>query len=195
MKKVFIIIFILNALQSYSQKEEFSFQARIVDKKNNPVPDAYIINPRNMNKTTSGNNGVFDVVVLPGDTLIISHVSYFRKTISVFQLMKNPIIHLDLDTVNILQVDVLSNDITDVKRAANNTQGFDYDFRPQPEDNYTKSERMENLLNTENKVQRTAASAITYEFSPSEVIGKILDKIEKRKKSNEFYSVKKKREK
>jgi hypothetical protein len=52
---------------------------------------------------------------------------------------------------------------------------------------------MNDLQSTENRVLRNKASAVTYQFSPSAVIGSLIDKIEKRKKSNEYYSTKKKK--
>ena len=194
MKPLILIILTLTFFNCFSQQKEFAIQGRVLDINSNPVPDAYIINPRNMDKNTSRPNGVFDAIVLPGDSLIITHVSFFRKTVTVYQLMKNPVVQIDLDTINILQVDVLSDDMTDVERAANNVNEIEFDFRPQDNDTYTESERMEDLLNTENRVQRTAASALTYEFSPSEIIGDVINKIKKRKKGNEYSSTKKKKQ-
>lgn len=190
---LFILLFICTV--SLAQQTEFLLQGKVVDKNGNPVPDTYIINSRNFDKNTSRGNGVFDMEVLPSDSLIISHVSFFRKMVTVFQLMKNPVIQLDLDTINILQVDVLSDQMTDAERAEENINNINFDIKPKPGgDAYTESERMNDLLNSENRVMRSEASAVTYQFSPSAVIGNIIDKIEKRKKSNEYYSTKKKKQ-
>ena len=190
MKPLLLLILILTGFCARCQNE-FNIQGRIMDKHNHPINDAYIINTRNLDKNTSRENGVFDARVLPGDSLIISHVSFFRKMVSVYQIMKNPVIQLDIDTINIVQIDVLSDEMTDAERAAENIKSIDFDFRPKPDDSFTESERMENLLNTENRVQRSEASALTYQFSPSEVIGKIINNMKKRKKSNEYSSTKK----
>ena len=194
MKPLLYIILTLTFFTGYSQQQEFTIQGRVLDSNNNPVPDAYIINARNMDKNTSRANGVFDALVLPQDSLIITHVSFFRKTVTVYQLLQNPVIQLDLDTINILQVDVLSDDITDLERAAKNMNDIVFDFRPKDNDTYTESERMEDLLNTENRVQRSAASSLTYEFSPSELIGDLVNKIKKRKKASTYSSTKKKKQ-
>lgn len=182
----------LLCLFSFAQQEELHIQGRIVDKHGHAVPDAYIINTRNYDKNTSRYNGVFDADILSTDTLIISHVSFFRKTVTAYQLMKNPEIKLDMDTINIMQVDVLSNQMTDAERAEKNINSINFDPRPQPDrDAYTESERMNDLLSTENRVMRSEASALTYQFSPSAVIGNIINKIEKRKRSNEYSSTRK----
>ncbi len=194
MKALLLIVFTLTFFVCSSQQEKFAIQGRILDSNNNPVPDAYIINARDMDKNTSRPNGVFDAMVLPEDSLIITHVSFFRKTVTVYELLQNPIIQLDLDTINILQVDVLSDDITDLERAAKNMNEIDYDFRSQDTDTFTESERMEDLLNTENRVQRSAASSLTYEFSPSELIMGLVNKIKKRKKASGYSSTKKKKQ-
>ncbi len=194
MKPTLLLILILFTSVLFAQQKEFRIQGRVVDKKGNPIPDAYIINSRNYSKNTSRENGVFDVQVLPADSLIVSHVSFFRKTVTVFQLMKNPVIQLSLDTINILQIDVLSDEMTDAERAAKNVNSINFDMKPKPGgDNYTETERMDNLVSTENRVLRSEASAVTYQFSPSEVIGNLIGKIQKRKKSNEYYSTKKKK--
>ncbi|MEZ5103912.1 MAG: hypothetical protein R2757_05420 [Draconibacterium sp.] len=195
MKPTLVLFLILFVLNSYSQQqEELVIQGRIIDKNGTPIPDAYIINLRNMNKNTSRNNGVFDAYVLPGDSLIITHVSFFRKLVTVYSLMKNPVIQLSLDTVNILQIDIISEQITDKERAKQNIENMGFSIKPKAGgDIYTESERMNDLMSTENRVLRTEASAVTYQFSPSKVIGSLIDKIEKRKKSNEYYSTKKKK--
>jgi len=183
----------LTCFLSFAQQEELLIQGQVVDKNGHAIPDAYIINTRNFDKNTSRYNGVFDAHVLPTDSLIISHVSFFRKMVTAFQLMKNPVIQLDLDTINIMQVDVLSDKMTDAERAKENISSINFDIKPKPGgDIYTESERMNDLISTENRVMRSEASAVTYQFSPSAVVGSIIDKIEKRKKSNEYNSTKKK---
>lgn len=182
----------LTCFFSFAQQEALLVQGQVVDKNGHAIPDAYIINTRNYDKITSRYNGVFDARVLPTDSLIISHVSFFRKLITAFELMKNPVIRLDLDTINIMQVDVLSDKMTDAQRAKENISSINFDIKPKPGgDIYTESERMNDLISTENRVMRSEASAVTYQFSPSAVIGNIVDKIEKRKRSNEYSSTRK----
>lgn len=191
MKSFFTCLLIFSILNSFCQQNEFHVQGQVVDTKQKPVSDAHIINFRNTNKYVSRNNGVFDAWVLPDDSLVITHISYFRKTISVYQLLQNPVIQLELDTINILPINVSPDQLTDRERAAENINSLEFDFRPQPGDSFTESERMRQLLNKENRVERTSASSLNYQFSPSEIIGKIAKKIEKRKKSKQFNSTKK----
>jgi hypothetical protein len=132
MKPILFLFPVLLFFNSFSQQEELQIQGRIVDKSGNPVPDAYVINLRNMDKNTTRDNGVFDAHVLPTDSLIITHVSFFRKIITVYSLMKNPVVQLSPDTINIPQIDVLSNQMTDAERAKQNIENIDFDFRPKP---------------------------------------------------------------
>jgi len=82
---------------SFSQQEEkFQIEGQIVGINGNPVSDAYIINYRDLDKNITTVNGVFSIWVLPHDSVVISHVSYCRKTISVHSLLINPTVHLVL---------------------------------------------------------------------------------------------------
>ena len=179
------------ACAAFSQQTEFHLQGQVIDSHGNPVSDAYVINYRDQRKNVTRPNGVFDVWILPKDSLFVTHVTYLRKIITAFDLLKNPIIVLKTDTVNIDQVDVFSTKRTDIELAKENIRQINFDPRPQINDDYTESERMHQLLNTENKVERAAANSLTYQFSPSAVIGKIIDRIKLRRQSNEYFSTKK----
>ncbi|MBN2634989.1 MAG: hypothetical protein JXR61_01880, partial [Prolixibacteraceae bacterium] len=159
----------------------------------NPISNVYVINLRNQRQHVSRSNGVFDVWLLPSDSLLITHVTYSRKIISTFDLQMNPIIKLEPDTVEINQVNVYETAKTDYERAMENINEINWDARPIVTDIYTESERMKQLLQTENRVERAAASSLTYGFSPSEVIGIVVHKIKIRKKSNQYNSEKKRK--
>ena len=185
MKPFITVCFIFLACISFSQQDEYHMQGQIVDSEKNPIPDVYVINLRDQSQHISRQNGVFDIWLLPSDTLAIIHVTYLRKFITAFDLLKNPVIELVADTVSINQVNVYSTNKTDYQRAMENIQQIDFDPRPRVNDSYSESERMQQLLQTENKVERAAANSLTYQFSPSEMIGKIIDKIQQRKKSSQ----------
>ena len=191
MKPLLLVIFVLTVLFSAAQEKEFNIQGQVVDSKQNPVADAYIFNIRNSVKDVSKSNGVFSVWVLPGDSIIISHISYLRKVVTTYQLLINPIVVLETDTVNIKLVNVSASQRTDYEKAMKNIQGMGFDFRPLPDDAYTESERMKDLLNTENRVQKSAASALTYQISPSELFGKLAEKRKKKKEAKQFSSTRK----
>ena len=192
MKPILIAFLIFYSCIAFSQNSEFHVQGQVVDSNNNPIPDAYVVNYRDLNRSITRSNGVFDVWILPEDSISIMHVTFLRKIVTAFELMKNPVIQLENDTISIPQVDIYPNKKTDLERANENIQQIKFDPRPQIHDGYTGSERMQQLLNSQNKVERAAANSLTYRFSPSVVIGKIIDKIKVRKKSNEYYSTKKK---
>lgn len=191
MKPLLLVIFVLTVLFSAAQEKEFNIQGQVVDSKQNPVADAYIFNIRNSVKDVSKSNGVFSVWVLPGDSIIISHISYLRKVVTTYQLLINPIVVLETDTVNIKPVNVSASQRTDYEKAMKNIQGMGFDFRPLPDDAYTESERMKDLLNTENRVQKSAASALTYQISTSEIFGKLAEKRKKKKEAKQFSSTRK----
>jgi hypothetical protein len=72
-----------------------------------------------------------------------------------------------------------------------NMQRIEFDFRPLPDDGYTETERMKVLMQTEDQVQRVAASSVSLvRFSPSEEIGKMISKRKKKKEARQFSSTK-----
>ena len=191
MKPLLLFVCFLTVLLVSAQNNEFILEGQVVDSKQNPVADAYIFNIRNSVKDVSKSNGVFSVWVLPSDSIIISHISFLRKVVTIHQLLINPVIVLNPDTVNIKPVNVSASQRTDYEKAMKNIQGMGFDFRPQPDDLYTESERMKDLLNTENRVQKSAASALTYQISPSEIFGKLAEKRKKKKEARQFSSTRK----
>jgi hypothetical protein len=191
MKKLLLLILIFAFLSSVAQEKEFHLQGQVVDAKQNPISDVYLFNPRNSGKNVSRPNGVFDVWVLPGDSIIISHISFLRKSVTAYQLMVNPIVQLELDTIKIRSVNVSASQRTDYEKAMKNMERIEYDFKPLPTDNYTETEKMQVLMKTEDRVQRTAASSVSLaRFSPSEEIGKMIAKRKKKKEAKQFSSTK-----
>ncbi|HPE75812.1 MAG TPA: hypothetical protein PLC80_06970, partial [Draconibacterium sp.] len=189
MKQFILSVFVLFSYYSFSQEKEFLLQGQIVDRNNNPISDGYIFNERSSVKSVSKDNGVFDVLVLPGDSIIISHISFIRKLVSVHQLMVNPVVQLDLDTVNIRPVNISASEKSEYEKAMKNIESIEFDLRPQPDDEYTESERMTNLLNTENQVERAYSNSLNLmQFSPSEEIGKLISKRKKKKAAKQFSS-------
>ncbi len=191
MKPLLLFICVFVVLISTAQDKEFKLQGQVVDSKLNPVSDAYIFNLRNSVKDVSRINGVFEVGVLPGDSIVISHISFLRKVVTVHQLMINPIIQLDLDTINIRPVNVSASQRSDYEKALKNMESIEFDFRPQPDDAFTETERMKTLINTENQVERAYSNSLNFlQFSPSEEIGKMFAKRKKKKEAKQFLSTK-----
>ena len=191
MKLFLLIIIVFACLSSNAQQEEFYLQGQVVDENKNPVGDAYIFNDRSSVKTVSRRNGIFDIRVLPEDSIIITHISFIRKVVTVYQLLNNPIVQLELDTVNIRSINVSADKMSDYKKAMENIDRIEFDFRPQPDDAYTETERMKTLLNTENQVERAYSNSLNLlQFSPSEQIGKLIAKRKKKKEAKQFSSTK-----
>ncbi|HSO88078.1 MAG TPA: hypothetical protein VLQ91_16115 [Draconibacterium sp.] len=196
MKLFLFMVLVLAFLGSFAQQEEFHLQGQIIDAKKNPISDANIFNDRSSVKYISKSNGIFDVRVLPGDSIIITHISFIRKVVTVHQLMVNPIVQLDLDTINIRPVNVSASQRSDYEKAMKNMERIEFDFRPQPDDDYTEAEKMQVLMMTEDQVQRVAASSVSLvRFSPSEEIGKMISKRKKKKEAKQFSSTKETEEK
>ncbi len=192
MKLIASIFLLFTFYTSFSQQDIFQIEGRLINSQMNPIADAYIFNNRNLDKNVTNYNGIFSIWVKPGDSLTISHVSYFRKVVTVHSLLVNPIILLAVDTIAIEEVSVSPNQKTDNEMAMENIESIKFDFRPQPDDDYTEKERMQLLMNTEDRVQRTASYSLSLlRFSPSEEIGNFFEKRKKRKKAKEFESTKK----
>ena len=192
MKLNFTLLFFLIVMCATAQQTEFVLQGRITDSEQNPVADAYIVNFRNSSKFVSMSNGIFELRVSPADTLIISHISFLRKVVTVYELLVNPVVTLETDTVNIKPINVTGSRQTDYDIAMKNISSIKFDTRPQPGEGFSQTGRTSELMKTENRVMRTAASSVRIaSFSPSEVVGKLSEKRKKRKEASQYDSTRK----
>lgn len=192
MKLNFTLFLFLIITFATAQQTEFVLQGKITDSAQNPVGDAYIVNFRNSSKFVSMSNGIFELRVLPADTLLISHISYQRKIVTVFELLKNPVIMLEPDMVNMKPIDVKGTKATEYETAKKNINAGTFDPLPRASDDFSQTDRTAQLMKTENRVMRTEASSVRIaSFSPSEVIGKFSEKRKKRKEANQYDSTKK----
>ena len=189
MKLFFTFLFIFCCFSIFAQQKEIILQGRVVDKKMNPVHDAYIINLRTSVRSVSGINGVFDLKAFPGDSVVISHISFLRKEIIAHQISVNPLVQLDLDTVSIKPVNVSASQKTNYEKAMDNIERIDFDFRPNTEDIMTEQEQMKEMMKAQDDIQRVEASSLSlYRFSPSETISKWKEKRQKKKLSRQYNS-------
>ena len=190
MKLNFTLLFLLTTLAVAAQ--EFTLQGKITDNAQNPVSDAYVFNIHNAAKCFSTGNGLFELRVQPSDTLIISHISFLRKMVTVYELLKNPVVMLETDTLNIKPVKVTGNLQTAHDQAMKNINYQTFDALPRIGDNFSETERTAQLMKTENRVLRTEASSVRIaSFSPSAVFGKLAEKRQKRKIAKEYNSTRK----
>ena len=149
------------------------------------VEDAYISNFNGTDKYVSRANGVFKIWVQASDSLAISHISYLRKVVSVFDIMMSPIVTLVKDSIYLKDINVSPEQRTDRELAMTNIKSIDFDFRTNPNDLYTDDgERIQELLQTHNRVERTAASSVSLvRFSPSDIFGNIKKKRQQKKEA------------
>lgn len=70
----------------------FQFSGFIFDKDSIPVEGAYVINYRTMMGMVTNQDGHFSLTCQPGDSLMISHISYERKIIKIkkYDLIASP---------------------------------------------------------------------------------------------------------
>lgn len=192
MRLNFTLLLFLIVMFATAQQTEFVLQGKITDNEQNPVADAYIVNFRNSSKFVSMSNGIFELKVLPADTLIISHISFLRKVVTVYELLVNPVITLETDTINIQPINVTGDKLTDYEKAMKNINYLQYDSKPRVTDDFSQTDRTMQLMKTENRVMRTEASSVRIaSFSPSAVIDKISEIRKKRKEASQFESTRK----
>ncbi|HPF51805.1 MAG TPA: hypothetical protein PK335_09535 [Draconibacterium sp.] len=192
MKQVLLVAFILISLYSIAQNQRITIQGKIVDMKGEPVSDVYIVNLITNEKDISLANGIFTIEISPSDSLVLSHISYFRKIISAYSLLQNPIITLELEDVNIQEITVSPEQKSELDLANKNIQQIEWDVRPQPGDGFTESERAKNLMSENNSVMRSEATSLSFfSFSIGDILGKWKKKREQRRASKEFKRYKK----
>lgn len=180
-------------MQSAGQDQLFPLKGKIVDVHSQPITDAYIINYRDYKKIISNAKGEFNIWVQRDDSLMISHISYYRKVVYADSVRHNSVIQLKLDTVNILHINVFTEPRDDEAFARKNINSWEFSVKPSPTEAFTEKERVQDMLNHENKIMRSEASSVRIAtFSPTEQIGKLVNLIKRRKKSNEFSNSKKK---
>lgn len=187
MKLLFLTGLIFTILFANGQDRLFHLKGKIVDVKSRPIPDAYIINYRDYKKIVSNTEGEFNIWVQHDDSLMISHISYYRKVVYADSVRLNSVVQLKLDTVNIMHINVFTESRSDETFAKKNINSWEFSLKPLPTEAYTEKERIRNLVNSENKVMRSEASSVRMAtFSPSEQIGKLVHLFKRGKKSNAY---------
>jgi hypothetical protein len=178
MKLLLLTTIIFSVLQSAGQDQLFLLKGKIVDVHSQPIPDAYIINYRDLKKIVSNPDGEFNIWLQHYDSLMISHISYYRKVVYADSVRHNPVIQLKLDTVNILHVNIFTEPRDDETFARKNIDSWEFSLKPSPTEAFTEKERIQNVINTENKVMRSDASSVKI---TSDQIAKFLKKLKRHK--------------
>ena len=182
-----IILFL--SLIVNAQQKDFLIEGQVVDQFGNAISDVYVVNLRNHEKDISNDNGVFSVWVSPSDSLVLSHISFFRKIASVHSLLINPVVKLVSEDVNIPEVRISADQLSDEERAEMNMEFLkDYDVP-----HFTKIDNDANPVNEmmieNNRLLRTEASSISIiRFSPGEQVQKLYNKLKKNDSRTDYSS-------
>ncbi|WP_319501185.1 hypothetical protein [uncultured Draconibacterium sp.] len=195
MKTIFTILFSILFLTSFGQIKRFLIQGQIVDQNDNPISDVYVVNLDNHDKDISLKNGVFSIWVSPSDSLVLSHISYFRKIVSVHALLVNPKVELISENVDIPEVVVSPEQTIEVDKAKENL-AFMKEYSPPIKFRMAEEESdpVTTIMTANNVLMRSEASSISIaRFSPSENIGKLFTSW-KKDPSDDYFSTRKTRE-
>jgi len=200
MKLLLLFLLLIISCSAFAQeKEKFQLEGRVIDANGKPIADAYIINYNDLNKYVSGANGVFNIWVQASDSLIVSHISYHRKVVTVYEILVNPYIELKLDSVNIKEVNISPNQKTESQIAKENVADIkEQNFSTIPkidDDPNPETQGVNQMVTEHNKILRSEAQSLRLiQFSPGEILGKIRKKRQARKKSKEYDSSRKKKQ-
>ena len=199
MKLLLLFLILITSCFAYGQeKEKFQLEGRVIDTNGKPVADAHIFNFNTLSKYVSRPNGVFNIWVQASDSLIISHISYHRKVVTVYEILVNPYIELKLDSVNIKEVNISPNQKTESQIALENVADIkEQNFSTIPkidDDPNPESQAVNQMVTEHNKVLRSEAQSLRIiQFSPGEILGKFRKKRKAREKSNQYESTRKKK--
>lgn len=197
MNRLILFLLLLTSLCSVGQENRFTIQGRVVDIDGEPISDVYVVNLVTNEKDISQSNGVFTIYASASDSLILSHISYFRKVVTVYSILVNPIIELYSEHVDIPEVRVSPEQKSDVDRAYQNMQFLD-EYKPEVKQRLAMEEPnpVSTIATQNNVLMRSEASSLSLvRFSPSESLGKLFTKLKKKDPAKNYSSTKKQKEK
>lgn len=193
MKKIFTLLLVFSGFLSTAQEKAFLLEAQIVDELMQPVTDVYVVNLNSHEKDISRNNGSFSIWVTPSDSLIFSHISYYRKVVKVYSLLLNPVVMLEAEEVNIPEIRISSEKPTDMERAEKNLE-FLETFSPTIRERLKAEENtpVHTIMVANNNIMRTEAASIHIaSFSPSETLGILFSKLKHKDPLTDYSSTRK----
>jgi len=197
MKLLFTSLLLFVSASLFAQLKPFLVEGQVVDQMTKPIPDVYVVNLNSHEKDISRENGVFSIWVNPADTLILSHISYFRKKMSVHSLLVNPVVIMVAEDINIPEIQISTNLITDKERAEQNLE-FLNEYEVQ---NFSKidvendPDPVRDIMTENNDLMRSEASSVSIaRFSPSESLSILYSKFKKKDPLTNYNSTKKVKE-
>jgi len=192
MKKLFTILLLFNCLALAAQQEKFLVQGKIVDENGESLPDVYIINLSTHDRDISRDNGFFALWVTPSDSLLFSHISFYRKILKVPSIMINPIVKMESEHIGMQEIVVSPNRKTDMDRAKDNLSFLKaYEVPPFQKINPDNNSPVITIATENNRIMRVEASSVSiFRFSPSDVMGRLIRRT-KNKRVSDYDSTRK----
>jgi hypothetical protein len=194
MKLIPLLILMTISFSVLSQEKGFLIQGKIVTEGLKPIPDVHVINYRNLQKVVSSATGTFNILVETGDSLMVSHIAFYRRRIYADSVGTHPVIQLVLDTVNITDINVSPDEKSDYEKAMDNIASIKQVEVGKFEKIKRETTPQLRMMTEHNELMRSEAASISLlRFSPLSLIDKLLLKIRRRKKTKKYYSSKKKK--
>lgn len=176
----------------FQENEPYQLKGQIMASDSVPLENAYLINYRTYNIYASNQKGSFSIPVQPGDSLVISYISYMRKIIYADSVKNNPVIFLEIDTFFLGEISVFENKVDEIENMKKNMKSVNYSQLPMPGESYTESERMTEFITANNNILLAQAFSVSIiKFSPSAVLGSLFKKRKNKKNSRKITSTKK----
>lgn len=190
MKKLTTILLLFTCLTLAAQQEKFLIEGKVVDERGESLPDVYIINLVSHDKDISRDNGFFALWVSPGDSLLFSHISFFRKVLKVSSVMINPIVKMESEHIGMEEIVISPNQKTDLDRARENLSFLkDYEVPQYQKINPDNNSPVNMMMTENNRMMRTEASSVSiFRFSPSDIMGKIIRRSRNKRVSDYDFS-------
>lgn len=193
MRPILLLILLLAAMCSVGQVQRFTIQGQVIDPNGEPVSDVYIVNLVSKEKDISLSNGVFTIQVLPSDSIVLSHISYFRKIVRIHDILLDPIITIYSENVDIPEVRVTPDQKSELDHANENMQ-FLQEYKPPVKARLAQEEPdpTQSIMTEHNDQMRVEASSLSLvRFSPSENVGKLFTRLKKKDYTSNYSSTKK----
>jgi len=192
MKTLFTSIFLLISVVLFAQEKPFIVEGQVVDPLMQPVPDVYVVNLNSHERDITNANGVFSLLATPGDSLIFSHISFFRQVVKISTLLLNPVVMLESEHVDIPEIRISANELSDVQRAEMNMT-FLQTYKPQKlERMFVQNDPVYDIAVENNRELRTEASSIhLISFSPSETLHLLYSKFKRKDPLTDYSSTRK----
>jgi hypothetical protein len=188
MKIILLFGFCILVLCCFSQERRLvPVRGKILSPDSIAVSEAYIINQKELLISISSNDGSFNIWADPNDSLVITHISFIKTTVRASEVLANPNIFLEPNTIMLKQVVVGNDKNTPEKYLEKNVAAIkSADIRIYKRMDPEMS-KISSFVTENNSVLRTQASSLSLaSFSPSKVISAVLPHKKKAQKQKGF---------